>query len=516
VAFVWTRGDGESEDIYIRQLQSETPFRLTDHPAPDRQPEWSPDGQRIAFIRQEGSECNIYIVPSLGGPEKRLAPCGNTRYPGVSWSPDGNWLALAFDIDGQLRLGLVSVTTPERRELTAPTEAYWGDHTPAFSPDGQSIAFIRAHVPGIEDIYIIKADGGEPRRVTFDNRDVTGLEWSPVGGSIVFSSNRAGTYSLWRVHPEGGEPDWITGGGMKLKDPAVAQHTDRIAFENWVYEINIWEVNPEGEAERLIASTQWDRQPQFSPDGDRIAFISTRSGHAEIWISDAGGENLTQLTSLGGPHTSQPRWSPDGDRLVFVSRPEGQADLYVVEATGAPPQRLTTHPLDEMAPSWSADGKWIYFGSRRSGNWEVWKVPSSGGESEQVTTRGGYAAFETPDGTVIHYVKSDVPGIWAMPLDGGDETLVVEEPPPGGWGSWAATSDGVYYVRSNASETELAFYDFDSGTTSTIAAVPEFIPQGLTVSPDGQRILFAQIDRHECDVMIGDGLLRSRTTGTGK
>jgi Tol biopolymer transport system component/DNA-binding winged helix-turn-helix (wHTH) protein len=515
VAFVWSRDGEEAEDIYIRQLQSETPFQLTNHPAPDRQPEWSPDGQRIAFIREEGSACNIYIVPSLGGSEKRLAPCGNTRYPGVSWSPDGGWLALATEDGGQLRLELVSVTTPERRELTAPPEAYWGDHTPTFSPDGQSVAFIRAHVPGIEDIYIINVDGGEPRRVTFDNRDVTGLEWSPVGESIVFSSNRAGTYSLWRVHSEGGEPDWITGGGMKLKDPAVAQHMDRIAFENWVYEINIWEVNPSGEAERLIASTQWDRQPQFSPDGERIAFVSTRSGHAEIWTSDAGGENLTQLTSLSGPHTSQPRWSPDGDRLVFVSRPEGQADLYIVETSGAPPRRLTAHPLDEMAPSWSADGKWIYFGSRRSGSWEVWKVPSSDGEAQQVTTRGGYAAFETPDGAWIHYIKSDVPGIWRMPVAGGEETLLVEGPPPEGWGSWVATDVGVFYMRSNGSEIELAFHDLDSGATSAIALVPDFIPQGLTVSPNGRRILFAQIDRHECDVMIGDGLMRSRATWTG-
>jgi hypothetical protein len=67
-------------------------------------------------------------------------------------------------------------------------------------------------------------------------------------------------------------------------------------------------------------------------------------------------------------------------------------------------------------------------------------------------------------------------------------------------------------MRSNGSETELAHYDFDSGTTSVVAPTPEFIPQGLTVSPDGQRILFAQVDRHECDVMIGDGLLRGASS----
>ncbi len=508
VAFAWLREGEEAEDIYIRQLQSETPFRLTDHPGRDRHPKWSPDGQRLVFVREDGTDCNIYIVPSLGGPEKKLAPCGNTRYPAASWSPDGDWLGLAKEVDGQLRLELVSVSTLERRDLTVPPETFWGDHTPAFSPDGQSVAFIRSHVPGIEDIYIINVEDGEPRRVTLDNRDITGLEWSPDGLSIVFSSNRAGTYSLWKVRSEGREPEWITGGGMKLKDPAVARQKDRIAFENWVYEINIWQVGVDGQVERLIASTQWDRQPQFSPDGERIAFVSTRSGHSEIWMSNAEGSSPIQLTSFAGPHTSQPRWSPDGQRLVFVSRPEGQADLYVVEASGAPPRRLTTHPLDEMAPSWSADGRWIYFGSRRSGSWEVWKVPSKGGEAEQVTSNGGYAAFESSDGASVYYMKSDVPGIWKKPLEGGQETLLSEGPRPEGWGSWVVTSAGVYYMRSSESEIELAFHDFGSGTTSSIAPLPDFIPQGLTVSPDGRRILFAQIDRYECDVMIGDGLLR--------
>jgi Tol biopolymer transport system component len=299
---------------------------------------------------------------------------------------------------------------------------------------------------------------------------------------------------------------------MKIKDPAVARQVDRIAFEGWIYEINIWQVlvSDTGSAQPLITSTQWDRQPNVSPEGGGIAFVSTRSGSAEIWKANADGTNPVQLTSLGGPHTSQPRWSPDGKRLVYVSRPEGQADLYVIEASGAPPRQLTSHPLDEMAPSWSADGQWIYFGSRRSGNWEVWKIPAEGGEASPVTANGGYAALESPDGSSIYYVKSDVPGIWQSPSDCSEETLIVPGYSPDAWGSWVVTANGLYHLRIEDGGLEIAYRDFATGETRSIAPVPHFMPHGLSLSLDGQSLVYAQTDRQECDVMIGDGLLRGR------
>jgi Tol biopolymer transport system component len=372
------------------------------------------------------------------------------------------------------------------------------------------VAFIRSHIPGIEDVYVLPIEGGEPRRITFDNRDITGVGWSPDGSSLVFSSNRAGTYSMWKSRLVGGEPEWIAGGGMKLKHPAVARQKDVVAYENWVYEINIWQVPAKdpSNADSVVSSTQWDMQPQFSPEGNRIAFISTRSGNAEIWTAGADGANPIQLTSLGGPHTSQPRWSPDGEHLVFVSRPEGQADLYTVAVSGTPPRRLTSHELDEMAPSWSADGRWIYFGSRRSGRWEIWKVPFEGGGAQQVTTNGGYAARESVDGASLYFVKSFEAGLWkASSPDCREETLVVEGFSPGAWGSWVLSADGVFFVRNTDTGPEIVFHELGSGTTASIASVPEFMGPGLTLSPDGERILFAQIDRHECDVMVAEGLL---------
>lgn len=84
---------------------------------------------------------------------------------------------------------------------------------------------------------------------------------------------------------------------------------------------------------KWIASTKTDVNPQYSPDGQRIAFASNRTGNTEVWLCDADGGNQVQLTSFGA-HSASPRWSPDGGRIAFDSNKEGRWQIYVVDAAG--------------------------------------------------------------------------------------------------------------------------------------------------------------------------------------
>jgi hypothetical protein len=105
-------------------------------------------------------------------------------------------------------------------------------------------------------------------------------------------------------------------------------------------------------------------------------------------------------------------------------------------------------------------------------------------------------------------MKSDVPGIWKAPPDCSEETLVVPGYSPEAWGSWTVSAEGLYHLRVADDTLEIAYLDFATGETRSIAPVPNFMPHGLTLSPDGKNLVYAQTDRQECDVMIGDGLLR--------
>ena len=152
-----------------------------------------------------GGDCRILVVPALGGAERSLGACGDPEYRRLAWSPGGAWIAFsARDASGSLRIELLSPESLERRPLTRPPAGILGDSSPAFSPDGEALVFTRNLTGGVTDLYRISAAGGEPSRLTFDDRDTMGADWSADGKSVVFSSSRAGMYSLWRVPGGGG------------------------------------------------------------------------------------------------------------------------------------------------------------------------------------------------------------------------------------------------------------------------------------------------------------------------
>src|SRR5262249_45665383 len=156
---------------------SESSLRLTrESGVEDRVPAWSPDAQKIAFTRSTPAGCSILVVPSLGGAERSLGPCGDRDYRRLAWSPDGAWLAFARrDDSSRLRIELMGVETGERKAVTWPPEGILGDSSPSFSPDGRKLAFARNITEGVSDVYTIGADGDGEKRLTFDNRDTMGV-----------------------------------------------------------------------------------------------------------------------------------------------------------------------------------------------------------------------------------------------------------------------------------------------------------------------------------------------------
>jgi Tol biopolymer transport system component len=524
IAFGWNgeKGKDQGSSIYVKQIGSEKPLRLTFDPANDFGPVWSPDGQRIAFNRFT-DECAIYIVPSLPGAARKLLTLGpNMVFGGLAtlaWSPDGKFIAFTYKdpTEEPSKIFLVSPDTSARHTLTSPSAENVGDFNPAFSPDGQSVAFVRkssVESSDKSDIYIVPITGGEPRRLTFDNTSFAGLTWSADGREIIFSSSRAaGVSSLWRIHASGGPAERVAVVGSDFWFPNISRNGNRLTYvqatpeDANIYRIEVSDTRAsKNPPTRLIASTRTDSGPQFSPDGRRIAFHSDRSGPLEIWMCDSDGTNLVQLTSLNN-RSGSPRWSPDGQQIAFDFYEEGKGgkgDVYAISVEGGLPRPIVTDDSDDHWPSWSADGKWIYFASDRSGDHQVWKVPAQGGEAVQVTRQGGRVPCESPDGRYVYYIKGfGIRGLWRVPVDGGEEVRVLDS-----FKSelGVVVNDGIYFINPDAKDGGVAmeFLDFATRKERRVAALGKvnILPFSVAVSPDRRQILYTQNDQTGADIML--------------
>jgi len=514
----------EISGIYTTVVGGEKSLRLTSN-SDDCCPRWSPDGRQVAFFRTSHEGIAIYVIPAFGGTEHRIysGPAG-FFHRALDWSPDAK--VLAFTETGADKahswIALFSLADSSTRPLTSPPSQSF-DYGPAFSPDGVTVAFVRGSVAGVvSDLYVVSAAGGLPKRLTHDN---TWLypppTWTPDGRDIVFSSTRGGLFRLWRISASGGTPWPAAGAGVNAISPSISPKGNQLVYQQVRDDArSIWRLDLKDEKHRqgppvqVISERGWKGRPQFSPDGKRIVFESWRSGYFEIRACDITGSNCAQLTSLRGV-AGAARWSPDGRYIAFEFHPEEHSEIYLLKVDGSMVRLLTTLPgADNGGPNWSRDGKWIYFYSDRGGGpFQIWKTQLDGGLPVQVTRNGGVFGSESADGRFLYYSKLGVPGIWKMPLQGGEETRVLDQPyreftiASGGafiaWWDWALARNGIYFLHFESySNATIEFFEFATHKITPIWTLTKPPGFGLSMSADGRSILYVQNEIQQSNIML--------------
>lgn len=517
VAFAWDGGAAEEDrqfDLYVQPAEGGAPLRLTTHPADERSPAWSPDGSQVAFVRCGlGNNCGIYVVDAGGGTDRALVVPEGYAIEDLVWSPDGEMLAFSArrSRQGAFSLHLLPLGEGEAQRLTSPASTYPGDLSPAFSPDGRLLAFVRTALDGRQDVAVVTVEGGRVRRLAREQRGVTGLDWTADGGEVVYAANRDGAAGLWRVGLDGSAPRWVALGSGEVASPSVNRSGAGVVFARQQIRSQIVEVAGDEAARPLLPSTQDDRQPAVSPDGSRVAFVSTRSGSYEVWTSGPEGQDPRQLTDFGGVRVSGPAWGPDGRRLAVSARVQGSADVFVIGPDGEA-MPLTTHPADDVAPTWSRDGQWVYFASNRGEQWQIYRVPASGGDAEAVTVRGGVAAVAAPDGGLF-VIRPDRRGVWrlrpdddGLPRDLGATRLQINLS-PADWANWTVVDGAIYaLVRQFDNTASILRLDPETGGRTVVARADD-VPEdsGIAVFPGGERVLLARRERADSDVLLAPG-----------
>lgn len=261
-----------------------------------------------------------------------------------------------------LRLGDMSV-----RSLTAPGEQATD---PAWSPDGQTLAFVSRR-SGNADIFLINADGSEQRQLTADPADDHAPAWSPDGRTLVFASARAGASQLYTIGADGAGETRLPGAGPGADQPAWSPDGQGILYvsgEDESGNLSVRLVAAGGAQDSVVRRTENPLQyhgqhylaPAWSPDGGRfLAVYQFRGGlwsHLNIWSFPAASEAVATLYSGGSP-VDGAAWSPDGARIVYSLG----GMLTIAPAVEGGADAAASTGVAGLNPSWSPDGAQIAF-----------------------------------------------------------------------------------------------------------------------------------------------------------
>ncbi|MCH8934765.1 MAG: PD40 domain-containing protein [Gemmatimonadetes bacterium] len=291
---------------------------------------------------------DVYVVPLTGGELKNITDDGVSQ--GGEWSPDGMRIAFTSrrDVLDGFAAGQVFVMDAKGgnvRNLSSDDDL--GDLSVSWSPDGSLIAFRR-----LGQLYLMGADGANPRPLASQFAGAGPPIWSPDGSQVAFVYNNSSGDDIYVVGVGGGDPVNLTNSHGVDKDPAWSPDGSRIAFMSRRTGSDIYVMNPDGsDVTRLTTHPLADEAPTWSPNSDRIAFLSARDGNKEVYVMNADGTDLRNV-SQSPDRDIEPAWSPDGSRIAYTSERGGTLAIVIANLDGTEVRVIELPGHNFFSPRW--------------------------------------------------------------------------------------------------------------------------------------------------------------------
>ncbi|HVQ54053.1 MAG TPA: protein kinase [Thermoanaerobaculia bacterium] len=568
--------------VFLRPKAAEPPdFQVLTYSGNDTQPTTSPDGKTIAFMSSRDGTNRIWLMQRAGGGEGVLTGGPNDIFP--RFSPDGSSL-LFTRIAGESAIYRVPIVGGEARKIVGPAlAADW-------SPDGREIAFLRGEARAgklASSIHRIGVDGANERLVAkVPDRALTYLRWSPDGRTLAaFESAGTGTERQKIVlYPLDGKPPryletpeaatllgfaWngdsrslillarasdAPGGSRTtrvfLKDTSTARVRlllSGIDLRNSVAVLgsgslvlvtggprsNLREVSlvPPGEGGRwLTRGSSVDRQPIYAPDGEWVAFASTRSGNLDVWEVSTKSGAVRRLTE-DPADDFDPAFTRDGKRLMFSSSRSGHFEIWMAERDGSGARRITNDGVDAENPVSTPDDQWIVYASGNPEKRGLWKVRPDGSEASRLVAGTATLPEISPDGKFVSYMDVKERGRVVRVARFEDGVRVPFELTASGLrpntGRHRWTPDGgalVVQMENEKGDLGIATQDFvpDRDTAASRRFVTGFTPDSwaetLGVAPDGKRLTVSVLQDPSSLLLVQgvEGVVARPAPGAGR
>jgi len=478
-------------DIWVKPAGEGNPVQVTKDPAHDWQPNWSTDGSLLVF-RSERDGGGLYVVPALGGAERKVAGFGYRP----RWSPDGTRVLFsssalqAADIREKAYIVALDGQPPEQIfvEFRHATSAIW-------HPDGDRITLLGWHSTLGGGLWTVPIAAGQPRKMELrpdvaqrakemgiDINSATSLLWGPSGRVLYFVATSRGVQNIWKVGVDPRTlslvdgPERLTTGPGADADIAITGDGKRLAFATRTISDRIWSLPFDassgqvlGEGQAVTESGKMPYNLDLTRDGKRLVFMVERDGKYELWKKSLEDSGETLLKSWDGSDRYTPCWSRDGKRLAYrrtrslnSERTQFEYPIVMMEAGGGD-ERLLTSPDSnvDVAYDWSADAEWILASSNRgSKRWRLCLFPVSAAPHAESRMRvvAEHPDFDlwqghfSPDERwiIFNATTRDAPisVIYVIPASGGPWTPLTDQSYWADKGRWSPDGKTIYFISN--------------------------------------------------------------------
>jgi DNA-binding winged helix-turn-helix (wHTH) protein len=509
VAF--TLGDMERAHVVVQDVATRKRVSL---PGSDRfqtSPVFFPDGQRLAYFRENGGDYGIVERSLVSGAERVLVPAARRPVPFFDLAPDGRRLVYATRERDTPGLRLLDLDTGRVTTLTSPRPEQGLDLFPRFSPDGTRIAFVRG--PELmRDVWVAAADGSSPPRAVGSPRGLTwGLAWLGRDGPLLVSADWFGGRALNVLDTRTGRASLAGARGAQYPD---ASHSGDVVYEAAAYQANLHlmdTADPERSERILWPSAKYSNYPNFSPDGRSVVFDSNRDNPISIFLGVLGAD-AHRLPLPADYEFGEAHWSNDG-RLIYGVRGARNGASVTSQAVRIDPQTAQVEVIDALgdmvgAVRESADAKTLYYSVSDGTHLWLWRASAADpAQREQLPlpaisefeVKGGRLAYRAPRADDI--TLCELPVLKCAPAG-------VSDLGGSGIAGWALTR-GALWVRMGQMDQagELVRFDLAQRKVTTRMSVgATAIGANVAVSPDERQVVVAVQERVSIDLMLAPRL----------